>query len=361
MRKLKVPVSEAKYIGLEPVWDGPATTTQMVNAYTWYRAVLDAKDAREIVEEYMRWKSFSSADIEAVTHVEDVWFECSNIPALCRMAMRGLVLSERQAQLLDYVIPGLSVTGRERKAEKDAARKPKVKHIVKDDSLDRALCDIEGMIDDKTIDAGRILRQYSPKPDDIAKATPRFERLIEEVKHALERTDMQCVEAYRHFSKRQLRELLVQYSSIVNAFNMYTSAGIRVKAPTIRKIKPKSPDKIIAKLRYLEEYKELSLKSIDPKSLIGAAEAIFYNVKTRSLQRYVAADGAKLTVRRSGIEGYDPGVSSKKRLRDPATVLARMLAGGNKSVAKSFDMIKTKANGVNGRLNEDTIILRVVK
>ena len=363
MKKLKVPVSEAKYIGLEPVWDGigPATTTQMVNAYTWYRAVLVSKDARDIVEEYMRWKSFSSADIEDVSHVEDAWFDTSNIPALCRMAMRGLVLSEKQADLLNNVVSSLPVTGRQRKAEKDATRKPKVKHVIKDDSVDRALCDIEGAIDDKTVDAGKILRQHSPKPDEIAKAVPRFERLIEEVKHALERTDMQCVEAYRNYSKRQLRELLVQYSSIVNAFNMYTSAGIRIKAPTVRKIKPKSPDKVIAKLRYLNEYSELSLKSVDPKSLIGAAEAIFYNVKTRTLQRYVAANGATLTVRRSGIEGYDPGVSSKKRLRDPAAMTSRILAGGNKSISKSFDMIKTKASGVNGRINEDTIILRVVK
>jgi hypothetical protein len=361
MIKLKVPVSESKYIGAEPVWDGPATQTQMVHAYTWYRAVLDVKSARAIIEEYMRWKSFSSHDIEAIAHVEDAWFDTSNVPALCRMAMRGLVLSERQAELLDHVVPGLTVTGRERKAEKEAARKPKVKQIIKDDTLDRALCDIEGMIDDKTIDAGRILRQYSPKPDDIAKITPRFERLVEEVKHALERTDMQCVEAYRGYTKRQLREMLAQYSSIINAFNMYTSAGIRIKAPTIRKIKPKSPEKIVAKLRYLNEYQELSLKSVDPKSLIGATEAIFYNVKSRSLQRYVAADGAKLTVRRTGIEGYDPGVSAKKRLRDPAAMLAKILSGGNKSVGKSFEMIKTKANGINGRVNEDTIILRVIK
>ena len=117
----------------------------------------------------------------------------------------------------------------------------------------------------------------------------------------------------------------------------------------------------VSRLRYLNEYSELSLKSVDPKSLIGAAEAIFYNVKTRTLQRYVAANGSTLTVRRSGIEGYDPGVSSKKRLRDPAAMTSRILAGGNKSISKSFDMIKTKASGVNGRVNEDTIILRVVK
>ena len=41
MRKLKVPVSEAKYIGPEPTWDEPMTQTKMVNAYTWYRSVLD--------------------------------------------------------------------------------------------------------------------------------------------------------------------------------------------------------------------------------------------------------------------------------------------------------------------------------
>jgi len=363
MRKLKVPASEAKYIGLEPTWAGPASPTDMVHAYTWYRSVLDAKESRGLVEDYMRWKSFSSHDIEMLAHIDDAWFDVSNVPALCRMAMRGLVLSERQAELLESVLPGMVERAKERKAEKDAARRPKPKPTqAVTDLVGDAMIKMEYSFDrGELVDAVAILKMHSPKPGDLAPEQDRFRRLIEEVKQALERTDMDAVECYRGLTKRQLRDLLARYSGVLQAINLYCSANI--KAPTPRKVKPKSPEKLVSKMRYLQEHVigALTLKSIDPKDIVGASEVILYNVKRRNAYRYVAPLGSKLSVHRSSIDGYDPTLSSKKRLGKPEAMLSRLILGGPKSVGKTYDSFTTKAGVVNGRVSEDVIILRAVK
>jgi len=362
MRKLKIPASEVKYIGLEPTWNGPASSTEMIHAYTWYRSVIEAKDSRDLVEDYMHWKSYSASDIEIISYIEDAWFEVSNIPALCRMAMRGLHLSENQAKLLDSVIPGLVVRALERKAEKDVVRRPKPK--PQEPQQSNAVIDVLSKVElsfDKAelIDVTGLLKMHSPKPADLKQESNRFEWLIEEVKHALERTDMACVECYRNHSKKQLRELLARYSGVLQAINLYCSTSI--KPPTARKAKPKTPEKLVAKLRYLKSYQELGLISIDPKSIIGASEVILYNVTKRIIQRYVAPLGSKLSVYRSTIDGYDPGLSAKKKLRKPEIELPKFLVGGGKSVSKTFESVSTKASEVNGTVNSQTMVLRAIK
>lgn len=362
MRKLKVPVSESKYIGPEPTWDEPMTQTKMVNAYTWYRAVLDPKDARLLVEDYMKWKSYSQDAFEGMTHIDDAWFDNSNVPALCRMAMRGLTLSENQEKLLDSVIPGMVKEGLERKAAKDAARrpKPKVQQAAPTDPVGDAMSKVEYSIDrGELVDVGGLLKMHSPKPDDLKPEADRYQRLIEEVTAALERTDMECVECYRSYTKKQLRDLLARYSGVLQAINLYCSANI--KAPTPRKVKPKTPAKLVAKLRYLDKNDELGLTSIDPKDIIGSSEVILYNVARRYVQRYVAPLGSKLSVRRSMIDGYDPQLSSRKKLRKPEVDLPRFLSGGAKSVSKTYEAVKAKAQEVNGVVNYQTVILRAVK
>ena len=363
MRKLKAPISEAKYIGEEPSWDGVTPdSSRIIYAYNWYRAVLDPKMSRLVLGDYMKSVGHPQADIDVLDHVEDMRFEINTLPALGRMVMRGLQPNEQQIIRLMLELEQLIKYGYERKAEKDAARrpKPKVQPLVQSDPVGDAISKVEYSIDQgELIDVSKVLRDYAPKPSDLTSDIDRYGRLIEEVKHALDRTDMECVECYRSYSKRQLREMLARYAGVLQAINLYCSSNI--KAPTPRKVKPKTPAKLVAKLRYLDRHDELGLVSIDPKDIVGASEVILYNVARRYVQRYVAPLGSKLSVRRSTIDGYDPQLSSKKKLRKPEVDLPRFLSGGGKSVPKTYEAVKAKAQEVNGTVNAQTIILRAVK
>lgn len=364
MRKLKVPLSEVKYLGDEPVWsDTLPDSSMIIHAYNWYRAALEPKVARLILQDYMRHIGFPENAIGYIDYVEDWKFEASNLPALARMVHRGLKPNARQQERLDFEIPLLVEHGRTRNiAVQESAKRVKVKvaPVAPKDPAGDAMAMIESALDTgSAVDASGILKMHQPRPTDLKSDTERMARLVEEVTHALDRTDDQCVEAYRSYSKKQLRDLLARYAGVLQAINLYCSANI--KPPTVRKVRPKSPEKLVAKLRYLDKFDELGLVSIDPKEIVGATEVLLYNVARRYVYRYVAPLGSKLSVRRSVIEGYDPAQSFRKKIKPTSDVLKRLTSGGIKSVAKTFEAIKTKPAEVNGVVNSQTLILRAGK
>lgn len=364
MRKLKVPLSEVKYLGDEPIWskDQP-NEPNIVYAYNWYRAALEPKVARLILQDYMRYVGFPESDVTAIEYVEDWKFEVTNLPALARMVQRGMGATPRQKERLEVEIPLLVDYGRARYvAAQESAKRVKVKitPVAPKDPAGDAMAMIESALDTgSAVDATGILKMHQPRPADLKSDTERMTRLVEEVRHALDQTDEQCMEAYRSYSKKQLRDLLARYAGVLQAINLYCSANI--KPPTVRKVRPKSPEKLVAKLRYLDKFDELGLVSIDPKEIVGATEVLLYNVARRYVYRYVAPLGSKLSVRRSMIDGYDPEQSFRKKIKPSSDVLKRLTSGGIKSVAKTFDSIKTKPSEVNGVVNAQTLILRAGK
>jgi hypothetical protein len=365
MRKLKLPLSETKYLGDEPIWVSDQTSeTSLVYAYNWYRAALEPKVARLVLADYMQHaKQYTQDDIELLDYIEDWRFDVTNLPALGRMIMRGLTPTARQQERLDTEIPLLLQRAREKRdAARESARRLKVKIVpaAPKDPAGDAMNMIECALDTGApVDVTGILKMHQPRPADLKNDTERMARLVEEVQHAFDRTDEQCVEAYRSYSKKQLRDMLARYAGVLQAINLYCSANI--KPPKVRKARPKSPEKLVAKLRYLDRFDELGLVSIDPKDIIGATEVLIYHPARRYVYRYVAPLGSKLSVRRSMIDGYDPKLSFRKKLRLPDDTLKRLLSGGIKSVAKTFEAIKTKPAEANGTVNAQMLILRVGK
>jgi hypothetical protein len=74
---------------------------------------------------------------------------------------------------------------------------------------------------------------------------------------------------------------------------------------------------------------------------------------------YVATDAAGLDVKGSAIQNYKYGESVSKTLRKPKDVLSRVLDGGKIVLRKVMSEINSKPVELNGRINKDTILLRV--
>jgi hypothetical protein len=92
---------------------------------------------------------------------------------------------------------------------------------------------------------------------------------------------------------------------------------------------------------------------------MGAEKLWIYNVKTRKLGVYVATDGAGLGVKGSAIENYKYSESISKTLRKPEAVLKKVLEGGKIVLRKVMEGVNSKPSELNGRINKDTILLRV--
>ena len=131
-------------------------------------------------------------------------------------------------------------------------------------------------------------------------------------------------------------------------------------ARKVRVKKSPSKDKLVAKLKYLKEDRELKITSINPVDIIGASKLWVYNTKTRKLYRYQADELAStLSIKGTTILGYDEVKSVGKTIRKPAEVLAKFMKASKVQLRKFLDDINAVEARGNGRINEDTLLLKV--
>ncbi len=128
-----------------------------------------------------------------------------------------------------------------------------------------------------------------------------------------------------------------------------------------RQRKQKSPEQLVSKLKYLDKHEELKLESVTPKDIIGALQLWVYNTKSRKLGCYNAEDASGLSVKGSTIINFNEIKSTQKKLRKPEVTLPEVLKGGKVYLRTALDEIKAVASTLNGRLNTDTILLRITK
>jgi hypothetical protein len=168
----------------------------------------------------------------------------------------------------------------------------------------------------------------------------------------------QLKEGYSHLSKANLKKITLFYSEILSACDMLAQEAKINRAP--RKTKAKPVEKIIGKLKFLKQDDKLKLVSINPADIIGAKELWIFNTKTRKLGKYVATEFAELTVKGTSITNFDEIKSIQKTLRKPEEQLKEFKAAGKVQLRKFLEDIKAVDIKLNGRINEDTILLKVV-
>jgi len=165
------------------------------------------------------------------------------------------------------------------------------------------------------------------------------------------------VEAYKKWRKPVLKIMGLFIKKIIDHMIEVESAGNAVRKPRKKKVKPASV--LVAKMNYLEDNDEY--KSVDPKEIIGASQLWTFNTKTRNLSVYNAVGNSGLSVRGSTITGFDETTSVTKKLRKPEAVIKPLLEGGKIYLRKVMDNITTTEQKATGRINIDTILLRVIK
>jgi len=177
-----------------------------------------------------------------------------------------------------------------------------------------------------------------------------------EVSEALEGKCEQLKEGYSHLSKKQLRKLVDFYSEIVTACDMLAQEAKINKKPRARKVVP--AEKVVAKMKYAKTYEPLKLVSVNPADILGAKELWVFNTKTRKLGKYVAAEYQELGVKGTSITGFDEKQSVAKTLRKPEDQLKEFKSAGKVALRKFLEDIKAVDIKLNGRINEDTILLK---
>jgi hypothetical protein len=169
--------------------------------------------------------------------------------------------------------------------------------------------------------------------------------------------DEQLREAYSHRSKKQIRKLIDFYTEVNSACTMLMQESKINRKPRAKKVVP--ADKLIAKLKYKKSDEPLKLVSINPADIIGSKELWVYNTKTRKLGKYVAAEYQELSVKGASITGFSEMLSVQKTLRKPVDQLKDFKAAGKVQLRKFLDDIKATDTKMNGRINEEIMLLKV--
>jgi hypothetical protein len=169
----------------------------------------------------------------------------------------------------------------------------------------------------------------------------------------------QLREGYGHLTKKDAKTYLEALETLHGACDVVIDAVKASRKPRAKKAPSK--EKLIAKLKYCERDDKLQLVSVNPLDIINAKEVWVYNIKTRKLGKYVAADHATLQVKGAGLQFYDEKLSIQKTLRKPDETLKEFKKAGKVQLRKFMDNIKTTDIKLNGRLNSDTIILKCVQ
>jgi len=176
----------------------------------------------------------------------------------------------------------------------------------------------------------------------------------------------QLKEGYSHLKKSDIAKYRKAIDALNTELDFIIDQAKATRKP--RKPKAKSASKQVEKLKFCKADSKYSLASVDPAAIVGANELWVFNVKTRKLGKYIAAnvdpkgmgrDGSGLSVKGTTIQGYDENLSIQKTLRKPEEQLKEFKGAGKVALRKFLDEINTTDTKLNGRCNPETVLLKV--
>ena len=118
---------------------------------------------------------------------------------------------------------------------------------------------------------------------------------------------------------------------------------------------------LIKNLKFQKEFPQLKIVSVNPAEIIGAQQLWVYNTKYKKLTQYVNQSPQGLQIKGTTLIGYDVEKSLTKSVRKPEDTLGGLLKAGKVAIRTFMGDLKTNETKPSGRLNEDTILLRVIK
>ena len=174
-------------------------------------------------------------------------------------------------------------------------------------------------------------------------------------------------EAYSHVNKKTANNMIKFHDLINQACDAIIIEQKGNRKP--RKTKEKSAEELSKKFKFLKIDNKLGLTSLQPSDIIGANEAWVFNVKTRKIGKYITNNpdpmklkrpGTGLQIKSNTITGFDEETSEQKTLRKPQDQLIEFGKLGKVGLRKYMDSVKTTGIKLNGRGNENTLILKVM-
>lgn len=371
-------VLEEKHIGVETTnWvDVPSELVEM-KVYTnlrIYNYFYDHKDAFKWAEEWV--KKNRGQDLSDFKASED-WRVNTTLGGLCKMHLAGAPFDEKRMAWVNAGIDAAVKAGKENKRiEASLSTKPaKTSADVLAEKIHDFIAEVEAVIDDYhnpkiLLDAenysvyNELKKINAPKPL-AQKVYDYYKPLYDEIEELVTKKTPDLVEGYKHLkTTKEKKDYLAFIKNIIDDCQKFLNAATaaKVRKPRQPRAKKKVPiEKLIARVKYQKESAEYKLTSVDPAAIVGATEVYLFNTKYRHLIQLVAASVDGFSIKGTTVTNMREESSWKKTLRKPEDVLKEIGGTTKARASKLFLDLKTKASPANGRLNEETIILKVYR
>jgi hypothetical protein len=344
-------------MGVEPT--KVETQSELIRAYQWYNYEYTVKQGRKFVVDWL--KKNRSRSVTKFNALPDSRVQ----PTLCwqaKMATNGVLPEDSMTNFIQRLDDHLDYKAPKVVKAKSAIVKPTVQDRIKE-QVSSWIADIEDEIDllgtkvQLNFNTYEFLTLVEAKSVHVNRIVSYYRPVYEEVSEALSGKDEQLNGAYSYLNKSALKRLVTFYENLLSDCGRILNNSKVVRKPRARKAK--SVDQITKNVNFLTESKEYKIVSTPPEKIVGAMQVWLFNVKYNTLSMYQALDGG-LTIRGTTIQNFDPEKSVSKRVRKSEEALTSVTKSGKVALRKLMDQFKTKATEPAGRINKDTLIVRVV-
>lgn len=359
-----------KYLGDEPVFKPGQilTDSERIRAYTWYGSMAEIAEARDWLSDFL-FKRDRKEDARKLKSVPDNLFPFT-AAWIARMADRGVSFGTGTYDFLDDKL-NEAFRGRqvEVKVEKPPVDRPNIQDRIKD-RVNDLIAELEEVMDMHTrgeiteFDAYEYCQKMEIPAQHALKMATYYSGPYVELEMAIYRPDEdpQIKEGYSSYSKKWMRLRFEFVEKLMADLLRYGQNAKKLRAP--RKKKPQSVEKKLKSFKYQKEFTEMKLASVSPESIVGAQELWTYNTKYKTLTVFRALDRGGLDIKGSAIIKYDEQNSMTKSVgRTEAAKISTIdsvLNGGKIILRKLMDLQKT-SKPLAYRINENTVLLRVIK
>lgn len=386
LKKASIAIRQNKGRDLSPKWDDHETFTadefsrHFRMSMSYYRLETSGRELKPKVINWMSDQGYPKDVIKAFKNTKDN--RCSaTVGAIAANLLRGMPAvrtdfneGRNTAEWLSKSIAKILDEGKHDEVEseegaveiKPAVYTPSIQERLREvalgmteeieDAIEAFQTDPESF-DPKAFKLLNLLRGRQAKAAHARIIKTLYTRNYDELVEAATTKDEQLKEGYAHLSKANLKKITLFYSEILSACDMLAQEAKVNKKPRTKK--PTDKAKVVAKMKYLKQDETLKLVSINPQDVIGVKELWVYNTKSRKLGKYVATEFAELGIKGTSIVNYDEIKSVQKTLRKPEDQLKEFKAAGKVQLRKFLDDIKAVDIKLNGRINEEVVLLKV--
>ena len=278
----------------------------------------------------------------------------------------GNTAKEFLNNLFDKMIPliekGKVIYEEKQKANNIVSISPAVKLMRKiNNTIMQELLDLEDKWidgDDATINIYDRFKYHGLTNTAISHVKPMIEGWLLDYEDAYYKRCDQAVEGYSHLKRSTLNHRIKVCKAMLEDLERIRSA---TKATRNVKVKrPKSVDKQVAKVQYKKEDNDFKIVSINPIQIPTKSRLYAFNTKSKMVIEYITESVNGFEISGSTIKNFSKGLSRTICLRKPLDFLPIVLQKTPKQIDAAWQTLKTKTKVPNGRINKDTILLRVL-